>query len=109
MWSGVIKLCDTLDNLKSGNLIMHQIIIKFHTFLSQSNPVVLQEDDFKTVSHYWVIVHHLSNSCDESDDHLGHVIPWSSLRKHSVTEKYSRAKKKKRVTLPIQIQILGKH
>ena len=50
-----------------------------HTFLSQCDSVVLQEDDFETVSNHRVVVDHLADGCDETDDHLGSVVPRGSL------------------------------
>lgn len=50
------------------------------TFFCKRDPVVLQEDDLQLVSHHRVIIHHVSHRSDQLDDHLGHVIPRSSLQ-----------------------------
>lgn len=50
------------------------------TSLSQCDPVVLQKDDFETVSDHRIVVDHLTDGCDQANDHLGCVVPRSSLR-----------------------------
>lgn len=50
------------------------------TFLCQCDPVVLQKDDFQAVANHGVVVDHLADGCDQADDHLGCVVPRSSLR-----------------------------
>lgn len=54
-----------------------------HTLLSQGYPVVLQEDDLELVSHIGIVVDDLTDGCDELDDHLGHVVARSCLKKSS--------------------------
>lgn len=51
------------------------------TFFSQGHSVVLQKDDFQLVSNHRVIVHHVTHSCNEFDDHFSHVVSGSSLEK----------------------------
>lgn len=53
------------------------------TSLCQRDPVVLQKDDFETVPDHGVIVDHLADGCDQTDDHLGRVVSRSSLREAS--------------------------
>lgn len=52
---------------------------KLITLLSQCDAVVLQEDDFKAISHHGVIINDISDGRDQLDDHLGSVVSWSSL------------------------------
>lgn len=49
------------------------------TFFGERHPVVLEEDDFQTIAHYWVVVHDLPDGSDEPDDHLRRVVSWCSL------------------------------
>lgn len=55
----------------------HDLVI---TFLCQCNSVVLQKDDFETVSNHRIIVDHFTNSCDQTNNHLGSVVSRSSLQ-----------------------------
>lgn len=50
------------------------------TFLCQRDSVVLQKDDFETISDHRIVVDHLTNSCDQTDNHLGSVVARSSLQ-----------------------------
>ena len=50
------------------------------TFLSQSDAVVLQENDLEAIANHRVVVDHLTNGGDEANDFLGGVITWSSLK-----------------------------
>lgn len=53
------------------------------TLLSQGYPVVLQEDDLELVPHIGIVVDDLTDGCDELNDHLGHVVARSCLKKSS--------------------------
>lgn len=50
------------------------------TFLCQGDSVVLQEDDFQTISNHGIVVDHLTDGSDQTDDHLGSVVSRSSLQ-----------------------------
>ena len=50
------------------------------TSLCQCDPVVLQKDDFETVSDHGIVVDHLTDGRDQTDNHLGGVVSRSSLR-----------------------------
>lgn len=49
------------------------------TSLCQCDSVVLQEDDFEAVSDHGVVVDHLADSRNHTDNHLGGVVSRSSL------------------------------
>lgn len=53
------------------------------TFLCQCDSVVLQEDDFETISDHRIMVDHFTNSCDQTDNHLGSVVARSSLQQRN--------------------------
>lgn len=65
--------------IKTKLLKQFKRIIYVGTFLSKGDSVVLQENDFEAVAHYRIVVDHLTNSCDETDDHFSCVVAWSSL------------------------------
>lgn len=50
------------------------------TSLCQCDSVVLQKDDFETVSDHGIVVDHLANGRDQTDNHLGGVVSRRSLR-----------------------------
>lgn len=56
------------------------------TLLSQSDPVVLQEDDLKAISHHGVVVNDVADGRDELDDHLSGVVPRSCLQAQTQQE-----------------------
>lgn len=60
-----------------------QKVIFLITSLSQCDSVVLQKDDFETVSDHRIVVDHFANSCDQADNHLGGVVSRSSLQKRN--------------------------
>lgn len=56
------------------------------TLFSQSDPVVLQVDDFEAISHHGVIIYDVANRCDQLDDHLGSVVTGSRLKTQQINE-----------------------
>lgn len=50
------------------------------TSLCQCDSVVLQKDDLQAISNHRIIVDHLTDSCDHTDNHLCGVVPRSSLQ-----------------------------
>lgn len=68
------------------------------TSLCKGDSVVLQKDDFQTVSNHRIIVDHLTNGCDQTDNHLGRVVSRSSLQDRTVGVK----RREKVKALPIQ-------
>lgn len=62
----------------SGGNLLAQVGGRDDLF-SQGDTIVLQEDDLKFVSNNWVTVDHLTDSTDELDDLLGHMIARCSL------------------------------
>lgn len=57
------------------------------TSLRQCDSVILQKDDFEAVSDHGIIVDHLADSRDQTDNHLGSVVSRSSLRVRKRLEK----------------------
>lgn len=53
------------------------------TLLSQSDTIVLQEDDLQAISYHRIIINNVSNWCDQLDDHLSSVVTWSCLQVHT--------------------------
>lgn len=72
-----IMRADRERETKPGNAVGNDLLI---TFLCQCDSVVLQKDDFETISNHRIIVDHFADSCDQTDDHLGSVVSRSSLQ-----------------------------
>lgn len=60
------------------------------TLFSQSDPIVLQEDDLQAISNNRVIIDDVSDGRDQFDDHLGGVVAWGRLEE--VAEQVSNIK-----------------
>lgn len=67
------------------------------TSLCKGDSVVLQKDDFQAVSDHRIIVDHLTNGCDQTDNHLGCVVSRSSLQERTVVVKRRKKVKALRV------------
>lgn len=92
----------TSDKKRQGE----QTACKSHwgiTSLCKGDSVVLQKDDFQAVSDHRVIVDHLTNGCDQTDNHLGCVVSRSSLQERTVVVK----RRKKVRALPVQPELWG--
>ena len=50
-----------------------------HDLFSQSDAIVFKEDQLQFVSNIRIIVDDVTNSVEQFDDLLGHVVTWSSL------------------------------
>lgn len=57
------------------------------TFLCQRDSVIFQKDDFQAVAHHRIVVDHLSDGCDQADDHLGCVVSRGSLGMENWSER----------------------
>ncbi len=50
-----------------------------HNLLSQSNPIILQEDNLQLVTDHGVVVDDFSDHVEQLDGLLGHVVAWGGF------------------------------